>query len=371
MDLRVSPLGEVGVRREVVRVLPVLIGVTLALMTAGAHAQTGSVQGTVRDVVTNEPLAQARVSIPGTQWSAVTDATGRYAIRGIVPGTYEIHVELLGYESAAEGNRRVAVVDEALRTAPPIPVDFWLRRVGGDAEGESQHRPAVADALTPGFGVAISVARSLAGGNDNQLIPPGTAAQLWGRYGLPNGLSLNAGVFLGTHHIAGVRDAYRLQSAFIEPQFAVRGLSPLFAPYLSVRVDFTREMVNALRTSFVATGYAIGGGGGLLVRVTPLVALDGGGTVGALTLGDFTVRYDDATALCLETLPEGTLLPDAVIQCGDVKGPVSGYTCPPQTDPTMPVECEKPSVVRANTGRSGTWFRFWVGVRLALVNIAR
>jgi iron complex outermembrane receptor protein len=73
-----------------------VLALALSLVPALAHAQSGSVRGTVagRD---GEALVGARVSVAGTRLSAVTDPLGAFAIRGVPVGTHQLRVSHIGF----------------------------------------------------------------------------------------------------------------------------------------------------------------------------------------------------------------------------------------------------------------------------------
>jgi outer membrane receptor for ferrienterochelin and colicins len=73
-----------------------VLALALSLVPALAHAQSGSVRGTVagRD---GEALAGARVTVSGTRLSAVTDPLGAFAIRGVPVGTHQLRVSHIGF----------------------------------------------------------------------------------------------------------------------------------------------------------------------------------------------------------------------------------------------------------------------------------
>lgn len=58
---------------------------------------SGGVTGTVTTSETGQPLAGAHVAIDGTDHSTLTGSTGRFAIAGVAPGTYQLTVTLIGY----------------------------------------------------------------------------------------------------------------------------------------------------------------------------------------------------------------------------------------------------------------------------------
>jgi hypothetical protein len=66
--------------------------------------------GTVSGVVTNEelaPIVGARITLLEAMRTANTSEDGSFAVTGILPGTYQMFVEALGYQSVA---RRIDVV---------------------------------------------------------------------------------------------------------------------------------------------------------------------------------------------------------------------------------------------------------------------
>ncbi|MCS7077129.1 MAG: carboxypeptidase-like regulatory domain-containing protein [Bacteroidia bacterium] len=60
------------------------------------YAQS-AIRGTVVEYETNEPIAGAKVYIPGTAFSSMTDNEGKYEIQDIPPGDYELVVTKQGY----------------------------------------------------------------------------------------------------------------------------------------------------------------------------------------------------------------------------------------------------------------------------------
>jgi TonB-linked SusC/RagA family outer membrane protein len=86
----------------------VFLGLVALAFTAGsALAQAGSVAGRVR-TPTGEPLANAQVSVVGTNLSATTDANGAYRIANVPPGTYTLRGVLVGYRPVSVTNLVVA-----------------------------------------------------------------------------------------------------------------------------------------------------------------------------------------------------------------------------------------------------------------------
>ena len=86
---------------RLVRVL--LATFAVALLPAGLAAQDdGTVSGVVTDQTSGRPLPEVQVSVAGTQRGSISDQQGRYTIRGVPAGTYEIRARRVGYEPASQ-----------------------------------------------------------------------------------------------------------------------------------------------------------------------------------------------------------------------------------------------------------------------------
>ena len=101
----------------------------LTLLTSpaplSAQGTTGAITGTVYDNTSNEPLAGVVVSLhrPGGQpilVGAYTDTYGRYEIRNVPPGLYDLHTRLRTYSVTTISEVLVTV---GLTTEQPIRLD--------------------------------------------------------------------------------------------------------------------------------------------------------------------------------------------------------------------------------------------------------
>lgn len=68
----------------------------LGIGLAEAAAQ-GTIEGTVTDRATGDPVTGATVVVKGTLRGAACDAMGRYRIAGLDAGTYDLEVTMLTY----------------------------------------------------------------------------------------------------------------------------------------------------------------------------------------------------------------------------------------------------------------------------------
>ncbi|MBA3578529.1 MAG: SusC/RagA family TonB-linked outer membrane protein [Gemmatimonadaceae bacterium] len=90
---------------RLVRVL--LAAFAVALLPAGLAAQDdGTIAGVVTDRASGRPLPEVQVQVAGTQRGSMTDREGRFTIRGVPAGTYEVRARRVGYAPMSE---RVAV----------------------------------------------------------------------------------------------------------------------------------------------------------------------------------------------------------------------------------------------------------------------
>ncbi len=74
--------------------------ITLALSPPGSGATTSILQGVVTDAQSGAPIPNARVSIDGTGFTAVTGADGRYTLNGIDRLQFNVMVSAVGYAQA-------------------------------------------------------------------------------------------------------------------------------------------------------------------------------------------------------------------------------------------------------------------------------
>jgi TonB-dependent SusC/RagA subfamily outer membrane receptor len=80
--------------------LVVPCALAIAGFASGARAQTtGAIEGTVTVAGTNAALADATVSLVGTNRGARTDESGKFRIPGLAAGSYQVRAQRIGYAS--------------------------------------------------------------------------------------------------------------------------------------------------------------------------------------------------------------------------------------------------------------------------------
>ena len=75
-----------------------IAGLLLGGALPAAAQDTGAVAGVVIDGETGDPLPGANVSIEGTTTGTSTDLNGRYRIRGLDPGAYDVVFSFIGFQ---------------------------------------------------------------------------------------------------------------------------------------------------------------------------------------------------------------------------------------------------------------------------------
>ncbi|MBN2413099.1 von Willebrand factor type A domain-containing protein [candidate division KSB1 bacterium] len=70
-------------------------------------AQTGTINGTITDKQTGDPLPGTNVFVTGTKLGAATDMNGFYEIKNVPEGTYTLKISMIGYEEILKKNVNV------------------------------------------------------------------------------------------------------------------------------------------------------------------------------------------------------------------------------------------------------------------------
>ncbi len=97
-----SPVLKCSIRTGIFTALALVLG------AGAAAAQTGSIEGTVRNSQNAALIEGAQVTVVGTALTARTDANGYYRIDNIPAGGYSVRVARLGYNPVTATNARVA-----------------------------------------------------------------------------------------------------------------------------------------------------------------------------------------------------------------------------------------------------------------------
>ncbi|HVO75954.1 MAG TPA: carboxypeptidase-like regulatory domain-containing protein, partial [Ignavibacteriaceae bacterium] len=111
--------------RRIIFIPGILLSLILFLF-GNSSASASSIEGIIKDTLTNEPLIGANVILTGTSLGAATDESGKYIIRNIPAGFYTMRVTYIGYETMEE---QVQVKENEI-----LDKDFNLKPVGIEGE---------------------------------------------------------------------------------------------------------------------------------------------------------------------------------------------------------------------------------------------
>lgn len=136
----------------------------LAAIPSVAVAQGGSITGRITEEKSGRPVEQAQVNIVGTTIGGLSNTDGRYTLRGIRAGAYQVRVLRVGY---AETKQAVTVTEGQPTTAnfslPTVAVN--LTPVVTTATGE-QRRVEIGNATANISAAAIVEAAPISNVND-------------------------------------------------------------------------------------------------------------------------------------------------------------------------------------------------------------
>lgn len=221
-------------------------------------------------------------------------------------------------------------------------------------------------AVAPGIGLGGSVGLNRFGGSVNNEIGAAPAWEVFLSAGHRSGLFVRAGATLSTHDLPVVEPDWQFLSLFVEPRFVALGFSPAWAPFIAGRIGRASEKVLAPSWELRASGVSLAGGGGVVLRLSPQVALEGGVMLGTSRFNDYSFRGEFAWKDCLDGLDAGTPLPESISRCAGSQG-FGGVVrlCYPPYFPAGTSTCTPPEIRYTRTRRTGTWLRTWIGIDLS------
>jgi outer membrane receptor protein involved in Fe transport len=85
----------------------VLVLLAFSVTARALQAQTGKIAGVVTDQGTGQPVEGVQVFLPGTGYGAITNASGRFFIISVTPGTYTVAARRVGYQQQNVTNVQV------------------------------------------------------------------------------------------------------------------------------------------------------------------------------------------------------------------------------------------------------------------------
>ena len=107
----------------------------VVLVPASTDRRTGIIEGTVRDAVTDSPVAGARVELVGTRFATVSRERGEFSFLRVPPGAYSARITRIGFRPATVDRVSVGEIDVA-----PLAVSLEYAPI-----------PLAAVVVTPGY----------------------------------------------------------------------------------------------------------------------------------------------------------------------------------------------------------------------------
>jgi iron complex outermembrane receptor protein len=89
------------------RILAIAWTIVLVPGTLIGQMNSGTIKGKVLDKSTREPIPAANVLVEGSTTGASTDADGLFEVKGLMPGTYNLLISLVGYETTRRSDLRL------------------------------------------------------------------------------------------------------------------------------------------------------------------------------------------------------------------------------------------------------------------------
>ena len=204
-----------------------------------ALAQTGTITGVVLDQVTREPLPFANVQVVSTALGAAADVDGRFIIRDVPFGTYEVKASLVGYQPAA-------VTDVVVNAAKPRDIVVRLDQVPigiGAVEVTASYFQKTPDAVISAQRLSYEEIRRSPGGFEDVIraisVLPGVAQAQTGR----NDLVVRGGAPSENLYVVDNLEIPNIN------HFGTQGSAG--GPLSYINLDFVRE------TSFSTGGFGV------------------------------------------------------------------------------------------------------------------
>lgn len=96
---------------------------SLVFVALMAQAQNGIIRGTVLDKLSNAPLDYATVKVQGQPYGGYTDSLGRFEIKAVPPGLYNIEIGYTGY-------KQQVLTEIEVTNAKPVVLEIGLEEEG-------------------------------------------------------------------------------------------------------------------------------------------------------------------------------------------------------------------------------------------------
>ncbi|HEX6615663.1 MAG TPA: TonB-dependent receptor, partial [Gemmatimonadales bacterium] len=125
----------IDIRQRLTSALTAVLSAVALAVPSVAAAQAGAITGTVSDQDGGTPLEAAQVVLSGTNRIETTNREGKFTLRNVAPGTYQLRVLRVGYRPAAQSatvaEGQTVTLDFAM-TAAPVQLDEVVSTATGE-----------------------------------------------------------------------------------------------------------------------------------------------------------------------------------------------------------------------------------------------
>jgi hypothetical protein len=104
-----------------------LLFMGLWIMSSFVWGQNGIIRGKVFNSINNDPLAYATVRVQPLGLGAYTDSLGRFELRGLPPGLYNVEVSYTGYAGQV-------ITELEVTNSKPVELDIALKESGANVD---------------------------------------------------------------------------------------------------------------------------------------------------------------------------------------------------------------------------------------------
>ena len=227
--------------------------------------QQSGIAGRVTDAASGQPVAAAQIAVVGTALGAQSAEDGRYAIRGVSPGTVQVRVLRVGFaqqrQTVAVAAGQVATLDIRMQS-----VATTLNPVVTTATGQ-QRRVEVGNAVAQVDAANVVETRSVSNVNDiltsraaGVLVSPGTQTGAGSRIRIRGTSSISL-----TNNPLYIIDGVRVESSTGSSTVSVGGTTPSRTGDLNPEEI---ENIEVVRGPSAATLYGTDAANGVIVITT-------------------------------------------------------------------------------------------------------
>ncbi|HRO73197.1 MAG TPA: carboxypeptidase-like regulatory domain-containing protein, partial [Saprospiraceae bacterium] len=120
-------------------------------------AQTGVINGHIKDAKTNEPIIGASIVVLGSSYGSITDFDGNFEIQSVISGEYKIIISLVGYSELSVENISVESGKTTELNTSMEELSLQLSAVEVKAQRKTDSEIAVVSEISKLANIAVGV----------------------------------------------------------------------------------------------------------------------------------------------------------------------------------------------------------------------